>query len=54
MECWIIKGSSSNTDFGSSYFEYWFNEEYGFVRMEWISYDNQKAIFELKDVKSLN
>jgi len=51
LECWIIKGESFNQDFGISYFEYLFNEEYGFVRMEWINYDKQKAIFELFNLK---
>ena len=53
LECWIIKGSSSNQDFGTSYFEYLFNEVYGFVRMEWINYDKQKAVFELINFKIL-
>ncbi len=52
LACWVIKGTSSNRDFGTSHFEYFFNEEYGFVRMEWINYDNQKAVFELMDVKN--
>jgi hypothetical protein len=50
IECWVIKGNSTNKDFGTSYFEYLFNEEYGFVRMEWINYDRQKAVFELIEV----
>lgn len=53
LECWIVKGSSSNPDLGTSYFEYLFNEEYGFVRMEWICYDKQKAVFELENLKFL-
>lgn len=50
IECWVIKGNSTNKDFGTSYFEYLFNEEYGFVRMEWINYDKQQAVFELIEV----
>jgi len=54
LECWIIKGESFNQDFGTAYFEYLFNEEYGFVLMEWTNYDNQKAIFELINLKIEN
>lgn len=50
--CWVIRGNSSNKNFGTSHFEYLFNEEYGFVRLEWINYDNQKAVFELMNIKS--
>lgn len=50
--CWVIRGTSSNKNFGTSHFEYLFNEEYGFVRMEWINYDNQKAVFELMNIKN--
>lgn len=54
IECWIIKGESFNQDFGTANFEYLFNEEYGFMLMEWTNYDNQKAIFELINLKIEN
>ena len=53
IDCWTIKGTSFNGNFGTSHFEYLFNEEYGFVRLEWISYDKGKAIFELDNIQNL-
>lgn len=51
IDCWVIKGTSFNENFGTSHVEYLFNEEYGFVRMEWVSYDKQKVLFVLENVK---
>lgn len=51
LVCWEVLGKSYNPKFGTSTIEYLFHSDYGFVRMEWINYDNQKAIFELIDIK---
>jgi len=53
IDCWIIKGTSFNSKFGTCFFTYLFNEIYGFVSLEWINYDKQKAVFELKNLTYL-
>lgn len=48
-DCWLIK-SRSKFPFGSSHFEYWFHEDLGFVKMEYLNYGNQRLIIELSEI----
>jgi len=49
QNCWRIN-SEAKYDFGNSYFEYWFNEDLGFVKMEYKNYGNQTLSFILEEV----
>ncbi|HEB62341.1 MAG TPA: hypothetical protein ENI82_04230 [Bacteroidetes bacterium] len=44
--CWKVK-SQAVYPFGVSYFDYWFDEDLGFVKMEYKNYGNQTLSFEL-------
>jgi hypothetical protein len=48
--CWMIE-SKSSASFGDSVHNFWFNESYGFVKMEYYNYEGQSLTFELIDVK---
>ncbi len=48
--CWKIK-SRSKYKFGESYLDYWFSEELGFVRMDYVNYGNQRLVIELETVR---
>lgn len=47
--CWHIS-SVCNAPFGKSTHNYWFNKQYGFVKMVYKNYKNQLLSFELIDV----
>lgn len=46
IECWIIK-SVAKCQLGESKLTTYFNEEFGFVKMEYQNYENEKLVFEL-------
>ena len=50
VECWEIFTRSS-FELGESKAIFYFNEDYGFVKMEYLNYENQKLIFELEKVE---
>jgi|GEM_PF-5857141 len=41
----------STFELGESKDLFYFNEDYGFVRMEYLNYENEKLIFELEKVE---
>jgi len=47
--CWRIQ-SKSKYEFGDSVFEYWFNEDLGFVKKEYRNYGDQTLSIELEEV----
>ena len=49
LNAWHIIGTSS-APFGVSTHHFWFNSEYGFVKMEIKNYEGQLLIFELESV----
>ncbi len=50
ISCWVIK-SVAKCSSGKSKLLTLFNEEYGFVKMEYQNYENEKLVFELIDVE---
>ncbi len=50
LEAWHIKGVST-AHFGTSIHDFWYHEEYGFVKMVINNYAGQVLIFELVEVK---
>lgn len=48
--CWKVE-SKSVFELGESTFDYWFNEELGFVKMNYKNYGNQTLQIELVDVQ---
>ena len=46
IDCWVIK-SVARCSSGKSKLTTLFNEEYGFVKMEYQNYENEKLVFEL-------
>jgi len=48
-QSWKIS-SASNFDLGKTQFEYWFDEDYGFVKMNYVNYGGQRIEFELEQV----
>lgn len=48
-DCWKVNTTSS-ASFGKSQHNFWFDQEYGFVRMEYLNYEGQTLVFELIDV----
>jgi hypothetical protein len=50
ISCWVIK-SVAKCSSGKSKLLALFNEEYGFVKMEYQNYENEKLVFELIDVE---
>jgi hypothetical protein len=48
--CWHIN-SESKYPFGSSTFEYWFHESFGFVKKVYKNYGNQILTIELEEIK---
>ncbi len=46
--CWKVE-SKSKCKFGQSKFNYWFSEQLGFVKMEYVNYGNQTLIIELEE-----
>jgi len=49
--CWRIE-SKAKYPFGESYFNYWFHEKLGFVKMEYFNYGGQKLIIELLEIQT--
>ncbi len=49
LDCWIVK-STSRCSSGKSKLTTLFNEEYGFVKMEYQNYEKEKLVFELINV----
>lgn len=47
--CWKIK-SEATYPFGKSFLDFWFNEELGFVKMNYTNYGGQKLNIELIEV----
>lgn len=47
--CWEVK-SESTYPFGKSKFNYWFNEEFGFVKMVYKNYKGQNLNIELEEI----
>lgn len=47
--CWIVE-SKSSASFGDSTHNFWFDESYGFVKMEYVNYEGQTLTFELFEV----
>lgn len=50
IDCWIIK-SVAKCQSGKSKLITLFNEDYGFVKMDYQNYENEKLVFELMDVE---
>jgi hypothetical protein len=50
LKCWEIFARST-FELGESKALFYFNEDYGFVKMEYLNYKNQKLIFELEKVE---
>ena len=48
-DCWEIE-SKSIASFGVSLHNFWFDEEYGFVKMDYMNYEGQTLLFELIEV----
>lgn len=48
--CWKVE-SKSTYEFGQSKFDYWFSEELGFVKMNYVNYGNQTLEIELEEIK---
>tara|TARA_B100000989_G_scaffold294298_1_gene273181 strand:- start:657 stop:1016 length:360 start_codon:yes stop_codon:yes gene_type:complete len=48
-DCWKIR-SKAIYPFGVSYLDFLFNSEIGFVRMDYLNYEEQKLTFELIDM----
>lgn len=46
IDCWIIKGTAK-CQLGNSKLTTYFNEEYGFVKMEYQNYENERLVFQL-------
>jgi hypothetical protein len=51
--CWKVH-SKSIFKLGESVFEYWFNEELGFVKMNYLNYGNQTLSIELIEIIDSN
>ncbi len=49
IDCWIIK-SVATCSLGKSKLTTYFNEEYGFVKMVYRNYENEKLVFELINI----
>ncbi|MCC6723229.1 MAG: hypothetical protein IT258_01875, partial [Saprospiraceae bacterium] len=47
--CWKIE-SEATFPFGVSKLVFWFHEEYGFVKMQYLNYGGQTLVFELTQV----
>jgi len=47
-DCWKIE-SKSTYEFGQSKLDYWFSEQLGFVKMNYINYGNQTLEIELEE-----
>ena len=45
ITCWIIKAKST-FPFGVSYAEFWFHEDYGFVKLNYVNY--KEEVLDLK------
>ena len=50
LEAWHVKATTT-ADFGTSINDFWFNQEYGFVKMIINNYEGQVLILELVEVK---
>jgi len=50
IDCWIIK-SVAKCHLGESKLTTYFNEEFGFVKMVYQNYVNEKLVFELKNME---
>ncbi|MEP5614044.1 MAG: hypothetical protein ABJP45_17460 [Cyclobacteriaceae bacterium] len=50
LDAWHINATET-ADFGTSVHDFWFNEDYGFVKMVINNYAGQVLIFELVEVK---
>lgn len=48
-DCWKVE-ASSDYPFGKSFITFWFSEEYGFVKKEYLNYGGQKLNIELVNV----
>lgn len=46
IDCWIIK-SVAKCELGKSKLTTYFNEDYGFVKMDYQNYENERLVFEL-------
>ncbi|KXX66519.1 hypothetical protein AVL50_31840 [Flammeovirga sp. SJP92] len=49
QNCWKIE-SKATYSFGESKLNYWFHEELGFVKFEYLNYGHQKLMIELAEV----
>jgi hypothetical protein len=50
LKAWHLKATTT-APFGNSIHDFWFHEEYGFIKMIVNNYANQVLIFELKEVR---
>ncbi|MDH5608557.1 MAG: hypothetical protein OEY56_03680 [Cyclobacteriaceae bacterium] len=48
--CWHVQ-SHAVASFGNSQHDFWFDEEFGFVKMQYLNYKGQLLIFELEQVE---
>jgi len=49
IDCWVVE-STLNSSIGNSTLTALFNEEYGFVKMVYLNYEDEELIFELIEV----
>jgi len=51
LECHKFEGEAYNNFHGISKIEYFFNEEFGFVEMNYLTYDDDKIHFKLEKIE---
>ncbi len=54
INCHKLAGTGDNTKFGISKIEYFFNEDFGFTEMNYLTYDGDKILFKIIGVKERN
>lgn len=53
LEAWHVRGISTS-ELGTSGHDFWYSEEYGFVKMLIKNYEGQMLQFELSEVREPN
>jgi len=52
IDCHKLEGTGENTKFGISKIVYFFNEDFGFTEMNYLTYDGDRILFKIKGVKN--
>lgn len=50
IDCWVIN-SDCNSELGHTELIAYFNEEYGFVKLDYLNIDKSRLVIELKEIK---